>query len=374
MSSDTHGADVPESPIHFHGFPKLPPELRWKIWQMAICTDQTPRIHYYSLFNDDNEGHRHSSLQEMMRTYSPAPRKPHPRGRNRKPKTIAPRRLQSQPSQYSWSKANSFLYLWDAGLYTACQESRAVLLQHLDKVTKRPPTKRCKMVAARHQGQEVYVRVRSRRDIICFRFSPEDMAECVSLRWGILMTRLPFFHLPRVPDINLALEFHDGWDEGLSMNRASMIECLSEPSDRGLAMRAYWAWRKGEIPRWTRMWLIDRGGRLPTDYQLSREDDGRDGHESVDTNNELPCELEKNHTFIDGKDRYAESYTWDGDRLGHTSPIHPRDVAVLSFIWKTKWLCLPTRCAAYHNIASLPAEAEQFFRVLRQLPDTDGTG
>lgn len=374
MSPDTRGDDAPESPIHFHAFPKLPLELRWKIWQMVICTDETPRIHYYSFFNNDNEGHRQSSLQQMMRAYPPEPSKPRPRRPDGTLFTILPRRLRSQPSQCSWTEANHFLYLWDAGLQTACKESRAALLHHRDKATKQPSPKRSDMVTSRHQGRDVYLRVCSKQDIMCFRFSPEDMVACVSLRWDILLTHLPFFHLPHASDINLAFEFHDNWDEGLGMSRESMLKCLPEASHRGLAMRAHWAWMKGEIPRWTRMWLIDRGGRLPANYQLPQEDDGRYRHESFRYINEFPCEPEKNHIFIDGKNRYVESYMWEGQRHGFVHSIRRPEVPILSFIWKVSWLCRPPQGEVYNSTFNLPCESERFFRVLRQLPGTDGTG
>lgn len=340
---------------------------------MAICTDETPRIHYYSFFNNDNEGHRQSLLQQMMRAYPPKPKKLVV-GHDGKPYVPCPSPLQSQPSQCSWTEANRFLYLWDAGLQTACKESRAALLQHLDKDTKRPSPKRNAMVVARHQGQDVYLRVCSKRDILCFRFSPEDMVACVSLRWDVLLTHLPFFNLAYASDFNLALEFHDSWDEGLSTKREEILKSLPEASDRGLAMRAYWAWMRGEIPRWTRMWLIDRGGRLPAHYQLSREDDNRYRWELVYKMKNFPCEPEKHHIFIDGKNRYVESYMWEGQRRSYNYKLCTPAVTILSLMWKMKWICRPPRGGVHRHGFNVPIHPEHFFRVLRQLPDTDGTG
>lgn len=108
MSSDTRRTDAPESLVYFPAFPKLPPELRWMIWQMAIYTDKTPRIHYYSLFNTENEGRLQSFLQQMMRAYPPEPEKScHRRDGTSQP--IIPRRIRSQLSQYSWTEANNEL-------------------------------------------------------------------------------------------------------------------------------------------------------------------------------------------------------------------------------------------------------------------------
>ncbi|KAH7122082.1 hypothetical protein B0J13DRAFT_680236 [Dactylonectria estremocensis] len=345
-------ADTPESPIHFHVFSKLPPEVRWKIWQMAICTDETPKIHYYSLFNTDHDGYRQSHLQLMMRAYLPKPSKTiasSPNGRQWKRPL-----LKSLQRTCFWTEANRFLYLWDAGILTACKESWAARLQHFQRAPNRP-LKYSDMVMTHHQGQRVYVKVSSQRDIICLRFAHEDLAASVSLRWDVLLTTLPFFHLPEASDINLGLEFDESWAEGLGTTEESVLKCLGEASPRGVAMRAHWAWKTGFIPRWTRMWLIDQGGGLPANYKISREDDGRYEYDTV--YHKFPCEPENYHIFIDGKNRYVESYMWDDQphEFSHMSPR--RNVPVLSFIWKMCRLC-----------------PEYFFRVLRQLPETDGTG
>lgn len=78
-----------------------------------------------------------------------------------------------------------------------------------------------------------------KRDIMCFRISPEDMVACVSLKRDILLTRLPFFHISHALDMNVAFEFHDSWDEDLDARRESIIKCLPEVSHRGLVMRVH---------------------------------------------------------------------------------------------------------------------------------------
>jgi hypothetical protein len=360
---------IPDSTMSFHYFPQLPPELRWKIWQMVICTDKTPRIHYYSLYNDD-EGGRQSFLEQMIRAHTPPKQNiSWPRLSCGELRPIVPPRLQSQPLQYSWTTANRFLYLWDAGLLTACKESRMALLQRLNIETKLHSPKRGNIVTSRYQGQNVYLKV-SRRDIVCFRFAPEDMITCVSLRWDILLPRLPFYCLPYSPDIDLAFEFQDSWDEGLGMTRDSMLKFLPEPSNRGLVLRAYWAWMKGEIPNWTRMWLIDRGGRLPENYQLSQLEDKRYCQDLTYTTKTSPCRPKKDHVFIDGKIKYVESYMWKGSTASYDYVSYISDVPILSFIWKVRWLCLPARGEVYRATVNLPLAESNFFRVLRQLPSS----
>ncbi len=395
MNSDSYVADAPEESTYFHSFPNLPGELRWKIWQMAICNDETPRLHYYSLFHHDDDGQLQSLLRQMMHRYktNPKTRMQYIRYTDSTLQYCTNVPMRSRPSQFGWTEANRFSYYWDAGLLTACKESRAARLyhQHLGRNThthtettvQQPPAKHSDTVVAHHKKSEnVYLKVSSKRDIICLRFSPDDMDACVSLRqWSVLLCRLPFFHLPYASDINLAFEFDDSWDEDLSVSREAVFQAMmSEASHRGLAMRAHWAWMKGEIPRWARVWLIDRGRRLPADYKVLQEgedDYEDDGRCQFDTTyrRKFPCTPpEKHHIFSDGKLRYVESYDWDGKvRLRKWPRYTSRDfdVPVLSFIWKMKWLCTPPVCQGYLN---QPGEPEHFFRVLRQLPDPDING
>lgn len=366
-------AKRPESGTHFHLFSKLPPEIRWAIWQLVVCTDKTPKIHYYSLFNTDHDGYRQSHLQLMMRAYyedEPGKIFSGPPNRRRWTRPV----LKSFRRTCVWTEANRFLYLWDAALLTACKESRAAWLQHHGKASSRPSAsrhpKRSDVVMAHHQGQRVYVKVSSKRDIICFRFAPEDMTASVSMRWDTLLRTLPFFQLPEASDINLALEFDDSWAKGLGGTTTSVARFLQEASPRGVAMRAHWAWKRGFIPRWARMWLIDRGGGLPSNYKASRLADGRYTPDFVYNN--FSREPENHHVFTDGKHKYVESYMWEGQtrKFSHMDP--EPEVPVLSFIWKMHWRSKPLESREFYNAINLPVDHEYFFRVLRPLPDTDG--
>lgn len=89
---------------------------------------------------------------------------------------------------------------------------------------------------------------------------------------------------------------------------------------------------------------------------------------------EFPCEPDKHHIFIDEKNRYAENYMWEGQRHSFIHSIRILEVPILSFIWKISWLCRPPRGEVYNSTLNLPFKSERFFRVLRQLLHTDGTG
>ncbi|KAI9148997.1 hypothetical protein HJFPF1_11041 [Paramyrothecium foliicola] len=392
METESCVANALKPSRNFHLFGKLPPELRWEIWRMAICTEKTPKLHYYSLFNHDNGGSSQSFLKTMKKTYPPPPKQPHPRKEDGSLGFMYHPRLWSQPSQYKWTKANRFLYYWNAGLWTACMESRSIMLRYHEIKKRRPLSVRRETVTASDHGQKVYINVQS-RDIVCLRFLPEDMAACVFLSWRILLTHLPFIHLPFVSEINLAFEFedswvkdmecirsslgkllphpdfplksHDSWVGGLAGIRRSFRKLSQEASVRGLVLRAHLAWVQNQIPRRTRLWLIDRGGRLPAKYKIGGVDDERytyfDRHV---LNNYKPC---NHHFFIDGKKRYVECYSWDRQEpyIGYRP-----DVPITEFMWKVRMFCRPPEHILHHT-GFYAKDEETFFRVLRPLPGTD---
>jgi hypothetical protein len=333
---------------------------------MAVHTDKTPKLHFYSLFNTDDDGRRQSNLQRLMDACpTPWNKKPVQRYRiSGIKKAVMPPFLRSRPREFAWTEANRFLHLWDAGMLTACRESRSAYLAAKD-----PPREGGYLVKARHQGEDVYLEVSVELDIVCFRFSPEDMEASVSVDWGGLLSRLPFFRLPQMPDMNLAFEFDNSWNAdiaGLSLESASKY--LAEASPRGIVMRAHWDWHMGRIPRWTRIWLIDRSSRLPDDYQLGGPIDcvHRPDQLYGRAHSSWP---EKHHNFVDGANKYVESYSWNGSKLMFIYSDAYTISPVLQFIRTVKYSCLPAWAnpnAPYNR--NFPCICECLFRVLRQLP------
>ncbi|CAG9990487.1 unnamed protein product [Clonostachys byssicola] len=387
---DGHGGDAADAPgplTHFHKFTQLPPELRCRIWKMAIFTEKTPKIHYYSLCNDD-EGYRKSSLAELIDMY----KNPGPKDGVFRP--FNPLALQCEPQQFSWADDNRLQSYWNAGLRTACWESRTILLRYygpkprrqnpFDFVNKRPYKRRkkkkkscsttnpSKIVTIREKGEIIHLDF-SKRDIICFRFPPEEMARCVFLKWESLLIRLPFYHLPQNSDINLAFEFDHSWNEGLGTTESTVLENLQEASARGLVLRAFWAWKVGAIPRWTRLYLIDRAEPLPPRYQVGRNYDLRyvpsSKYPSVKYPKEFPCQRRESRVFIDGENKYVESYSWDRDGQNCCNR-HVQSVAVDTFMRTVDRYHRPSKDDLYGR-EDLPFYGEIFFRVLRPVPRTE---
>jgi hypothetical protein len=350
---------------HFHLFPGLPIELRLIIWSMAICPGETAKIHYYSLFNDENE--RRSSLPSMMAN------------------SLEPTRSTSLPEEstsFAWTDENRFLYYWNAGLRTACVESRQALSDYFRDVPKLQAPRPNDIFRVRGKGEHVYIEV-ARRDIVCFRFLEEDLITCTKSTWLRLLYRLPFSRHPRSPDLNLALEFHDSWNDGLQANNASIYGLLREPSLRGMAVRAFWEWTVNKIPQCSRMWLIDRSNRLPQNYEVGMptgaDGDNRYGmyenltegygmHERlVGTPFEVFGAPLKDQTFDDGKHKYVHSYSWDRPGGFKEAYTERRDVPIMSFMWKVENYCFPF--GVTNRLRS-----RHFFRVLRQLPGAGQAG
>ena len=398
--TDARSASGP--PTSFRPFSKLPPELRWQIWQMAICTSPRPRIHYYSLFHTDKDGQRHSQLQQIVRDNPPPKVAPASYCSSGVIRYRHPPLLESRPDQFAWTRDHHFSYFWNAGLHMACHESRAALFDyHLHRLMEarlatnakasHPDAKKKKRRRRRKEGepnewryswryvsgpglrpvqarddqdQDICVWV-SKDDIVCFRFAPEDIAACASsLAWEVLLTRLPMFHFPHVVDVNLALEYDASWNQGLGTTKEALLALRSEPSVRGLAVRAYWSWLHGRLPRSARMWLLVRDGQdtFPAVYRVGRD------YEHVDPyfmKNQIYKKSvwapQYNYVFVDGQDQYVECYMDNG-----------RNVPAFLFAKRMKLLLNPTT-EEYRATLFVPGIADEFFNVLRRLPKANVT-
>ncbi|RGP74033.1 hypothetical protein FSPOR_1728 [Fusarium sporotrichioides] len=120
----------------FHGFPKLPPELRFKIWK-AACLPRTyydHGIHYVSV----------DVVEEDWRTGDVVALDKNLEGYDEefdmmshaadyitlKALNVSKNRLVGAQTTTNHRKESA--YLWDAGLWTACRESRYAINEHQD--------------------------------------------------------------------------------------------------------------------------------------------------------------------------------------------------------------------------------------------------
>ncbi|KJZ69921.1 hypothetical protein HIM_10677 [Hirsutella minnesotensis 3608] len=253
----------------FDLFCLLPCELRLQIWQHAIRPDGRG-LHRFSLFNTKTD--KYQGLKDLAisnagkrsrraRHEAAAPRAP--------PNTHDHQRHQQQ--LHSWTRGNSSAYLWDAGLWTACRESREVMMWHFrvrdcnqarHKALRGPgfwspsalaeelqdaPT----MMLARENGVEWQFMVRPHRDLFCL--EPQDWKSTVT--WSSLFLDLPFAsrrhgfgHLS-----NIAVEFDPSWNLNLPKDVGVLPE---EQTPRGFVARAMAECAKNNL--YCSIWLIDR--------------------------------------------------------------------------------------------------------------------
>ena len=105
----------------FHCFANLPYELRRKIWQMAIRPANSG-VHHFSIFNSANDNNSPSAKFAILDNAQHS---------KFEYKAAAPRAACTQ-TVYSWTQGNPSSYLWDTGLWTACKESREIIMAHLN--------------------------------------------------------------------------------------------------------------------------------------------------------------------------------------------------------------------------------------------------
>lgn len=107
-------------PSTFPHFPRLPCQLREKIWEMAIRPD-SPAVHRFSLHHQDAVKelttrdkvilHYGDSNLDISGLYDK------PRGNVYGHYRLCAPRTTTTSNSYSWSKNNMSAYMWDAGLW-----------------------------------------------------------------------------------------------------------------------------------------------------------------------------------------------------------------------------------------------------------------
>ncbi|KAH7354262.1 hypothetical protein B0T11DRAFT_342378 [Plectosphaerella cucumerina] len=275
-ASKPAGSQTNKSAPRFPSFLKLPYYVREQIWEQSIltycATYGVSRVHYYSLYNTDDHGARHSGLQTGRGIITRQP----PAIDAKQEKAEDPdvldwpiqrdTAIQQRPKNMAWARANRFRYYWDGGLRTACSESRFIYLRVFEKLV--PNHGKLSLARARNGNGEVQIPVDTLKDILCLSFSPDDLeAAAAGLQWDVLLASTPFFRPGTIDVVNIAFEFDPSWNNGLPALWTP--EMPYEASPRGLCAKAVVAWANGELPRNTRIWLIDRTWNAPPEYFTS---------------------------------------------------------------------------------------------------------
>lgn len=262
----------------FRNFANLPYELRHQIWQMAIGP-AGPGIHHFSIFESatnnsplthlalrDNEEHTHCFH-----------------------KAAAPR-VAGIRKMHSWMQGNPSSYLWDAGLWTACTESREIMLANFDirhwseiiREYRRESWRwnfypggeqhddKPAMVVAPYNNEELHLMVNPHRDLFCL--DPHDFG--LTINWDSIFCDLPFSCMFKGygPPKHIAVEFDPSWNVDFPRNLddnwdpvtnpgVSFVALLKERTPRGFIARIVddYAERVVDQDELPFFWLIDRG-------------------------------------------------------------------------------------------------------------------
>lgn len=226
-------------PTSFHYFPRLPPELRLQIWELAI-RPEGHGIHYFSFSRTRNKSHERELIHELSsltlvdHDFLENDKRPclsqhsHVGPMIRLCKKSEP--AGSETAEYSWFKRNRSYSFWDAGLWSACRESRYVVLRYLE-LNKEMVEDAC-LALAHHHGEHIYLRVQSRNDLFCLKL--DDLSNATSAEWKYLLSQFPIAWLRPLKDPgnqsdrhpwqpqHIAFEYHPHWFDSLPHNRLAL--------------------------------------------------------------------------------------------------------------------------------------------------------
>jgi hypothetical protein len=233
----------------FHLFSRLPTEIRLKIWDAACFPSQKHHkaLHYVKLFDVDD--YTANVCQMKHKAQEP------------------------DSDQYS-NNANPSAYIWDAGLWTACKESREVILRHLqidDPIKVRMgsqedssclgssenkgPDDQLGYLYSHDSSQEHKQVVRPSQDIFCIRGNNwESSGELYKFltMWIPLVTN----HWSSLEVFNVAFEFDPSWNANLPKGEFGPSTMIEENSPRGMLAKAlYDAAAYNILPQ---LWIIDK--------------------------------------------------------------------------------------------------------------------
>lgn len=204
------------APTEFRQFRDLPAELRLMIWNMAIRPVDVPSAHVFTVFNSENE-----QEQQTLASQSLIPG-------SSKCGLAAPR--YSSASHASWSDKNPSAYMVDAGLWTACYESRYEMerayKQSLFRAGQNLYDSPCTAIIPASSGEDLHITVRPTTDLFILQpFRAE------TIDWVNLGKNIPFFR--RLIEANfeaehIALEYDPSWMEGAPGPKEEVEETETE--------------------------------------------------------------------------------------------------------------------------------------------------
>ncbi|PHH92642.1 hypothetical protein CDD83_6412 [Cordyceps sp. RAO-2017] len=337
----------------FELFPRLPCELRLHVWKLAVRPPGRG-LHRFSILNGDEEDEPgNASLRRLAIGDGGTRKKP----RKRRHMATAPP-VPETPGHHSWTHGNRSACLWDAGLWTACRESRDVMMwhfrvQHWDAERRRllraggfwtpaaladefedvtaMAVARCRDDDDDGDQGRLHFLVQPHRDL--FWLEPRDWRRSVD--WSSFFLDLPFSsplrgygHLSHI-----AVEHDPSWNADLPKDLA---ELLQEATPRGFVARAMAECATNKLSSF--IWLVDRrlSRKSPEaalaadgdeDQQDEADDDAAGGEEEAAEADEEDAEEEEEDGVAAGDADELITF-YDCDRLyvetEREDLVHPR--------------------------------------------------
>ncbi|KAF5581157.1 tetracycline resistance [Fusarium pseudocircinatum] len=266
-----NSATSEETPPTFHLFSRLPPESRLTIWKAACLpySDFEGGLHYVTVdavhthdpwrkdcihpVDDPNlEGHEHNyegSGYVTMRALE------YPWGKTSN--SLSPVNL-----------LNKSAYLWDAGLWLACKESREVVLKHLQfkelLACRQQPLQKDELawyykdfpsaIVPQNKNEEWRPLVKPCGDIFCIDASNLESVPGSSLD---MMLLAPFFGTKKFTVVggwNIAFKFDRSWNDNLPSSWDDLMDREDSVRSRLATSLFYEVSAVDEFPS---LWLID---------------------------------------------------------------------------------------------------------------------
>ncbi|UKZ78330.1 hypothetical protein TrVFT333_006066 [Trichoderma virens FT-333] len=262
----------------FHQFVNLPTELRLIIWKYALrpISPTLPGAHFFSVPNNDEDGEIINEFKVQCHL-GPDCEAEHD--------YLSPLTAPKFGSCHSWTSNNPSAYLWDFGMWSACQESREIIEKHYkmeywkmrlhqEKVLGNGDSYLCNDVdvcipffSPRRDGNWCFS-IHPNRDLVClqptnakhirFYKDYEHINDFCIVGWDMTLRGFA----------NLAFEYDSSWYDGLDkIHNAS--DLFKEMSPRGLFIRTIVSMDDRDYCAPRTLWLID--------YSLKRDKE-RDDH------------------------------------------------------------------------------------------------
>ncbi|KAM0262341.1 hypothetical protein ACHAQJ_001810 [Trichoderma viride] len=244
-----------------HSFTKLPTELRLQIWKLALrpIGPDRPGAHFFSVANGLKDGDAIIKLRVRCNKEDSLTSDSHGY-----PYGFVPPNCTAGDDGYSWQRNNPSAYLWDFGLWNACEESREIIEEHYNmKYWDAQPLTHgywrwynlipgaCTSGFYVHENVPWRFILYPNRDLICLRPINPDTIQWHNKSCGPEgdFCRVNWFDATLGGFRNLAIEYDPAWND-ITMD-TDLCALFKEKGSRGFFMRAL-------LRTWThRMCLID---------------------------------------------------------------------------------------------------------------------